>query len=319
MCCPLVNLNIKYPNGPVFLTDSEMYKVAIQHIGAFNPGMQWRLVQLMINLIDSFHREENLSQAASTAVMELLNKVKTEKPALVTEQLLIEALTTDWTLMFSPKFYTLTMNLAATVPVMEGFVWPQDPGCGELGDLKHHLQYTWDLIVTYRKENLMSVLQQEVLWWLEGTNIMNKSESGMLRAAVVCFPAFDHGFQRTLLSHLLFEVYRAMTNKSFKSPETKEAALKVAEYFRMEDPDYIPSPKEVFDKHTYLEELEPKLHMLLVDLAKCMTPYGMRWPSRNPDRRVLHEHWYQLACEQMQKYLEKEEEPEEPDAKRRKF
>lgn len=71
--------------------------------------------------------------------------------------------------------------------------------------------------------------------------------------------------------------------------------------------------------------------MLLVDLAKCMRPDGIQWPSRKPERRVLHpdhpdlpievieEHWYQLACEQMQKYLEEEEDSEEPDAKRRKF
>jgi len=100
----------------------------------------------------------------------------------------------------------------------------------------------------------------------------------------------------------------------------------------MEDPEYTPSPKEVYDKHTYLEELEPELHMLLVDLAKCMRPYGILWPSRKPDRlqehgpdlpieviEVIEEHWYQFACEQMQKYLEEEEDSEKPDAKRRKF
>lgn len=219
-----MDLEILYPDGAAGLTDRKMYELAIAHIGSFNLGMQRHLVQPMIDLIDAFHLGANISQTAREAIENLLNELKIKKPALV-----IQALTTDWTLMFSPTFYTLTMNLADSVRVTKGFVWPQEPG-HDLGGMKHHLQYTWDLIVKYREENLMSVFRREVLWWLQRTDNINKSESGMFRAAVFCFPAFDHGFQRTLLSHLLFQVYRAMTNKSFESPETKEAALKVGAF-----------------------------------------------------------------------------------------
>jgi hypothetical protein len=286
------------------LGPNELLELALEHFEAFGEGVQMRFVQPVLDQLEAVLC--GLSPHSSEAANELATRIRLHNPGLHTTALLIQFLTNNWKVLFSDEFYAFTLNLAETVRGLDGFVWPQGPRSCEL--VQHHHQCTFDIVKDYRQENLTVVYRRALLRFLE-KDIMDTSEQSLFRATMFTFEAFSPEFKRALLIRLLEQVYDAKTDRVGQRPEAKEAALEVADWYSSQYPGC--TARDMYNDRQRDQSLDPKLRLLLVELAKFTSADGLRWPLEFPASRVLREHPFQHTRDLIAAHMRLEEEPEE--------